>query len=143
MEALHAYDWPGNVRELENVIQRAMVVADGPMLKAIHLGLDSSLPQELRAPSMDSDISDFMKGHRSSAMAFDIKNDASLATDDTPRAEPSLADRRAMQEAELILATLKTVPTKTLAAARLGISERTLRYKLARLREHGLMAADL
>jgi two-component system response regulator FlrC len=48
-----------------------------------------------------------------------------------------------MQEAELILATLKTAPTKTLAAARLGISERTLRYKLARLREHGLMAAGV
>ena len=65
------------------------------------------------------------------------------AMDDSPKVEPSLADRRAMQEAELILATLKTVPTKTLAAARLGISERTLRYKLARLREHGLMAAGL
>jgi two-component system response regulator FlrC len=46
-----------------------------------------------------------------------------------------------MQEAELIMATLKAAPTKTLAAARLGISERTLRYKLARLREHGLMVA--
>ncbi len=143
IEALQAYDWPGNVRELENVIQRAMVVADGPMLTAIHLGLDASLPQELRAPSMGLDVSDFMQGHRSSAMAFDIKNDPSLATDDTPRTEPSLADRRVMQEAELILATLKAVPTKTLAAARLGISERTLRYKLARLREHGLMAAGL
>jgi two-component system response regulator FlrC len=143
IEALHAYDWPGNVRELENVIQRAMVVADGPMLKAIHLGLDASLPQELGAPSMGLDDSGFMQAHHSSAAGFDTQGDAMTATNDTPRAEPSLADRRVMQEAELILATLKAVPTKTLAAARLGISERTLRYKLARLREHGLMAAGL
>jgi two-component system response regulator FlrC len=46
-----------------------------------------------------------------------------------------------MQEAELILATLRSTPTKTVAAAKLGISERTLRYKMARLREHGIMAA--
>jgi two-component system response regulator FlrC len=48
-----------------------------------------------------------------------------------------------IQEAELILETLKVSPTKTSAAARLGISERTLRYKLARMREHGLVAAEL
>ena len=26
---LNAYDWPGNVRELQNVIERAVIVADG------------------------------------------------------------------------------------------------------------------
>lgn len=125
--ALHRHGWPGNVRELENVIQRAMVVADGPSLTAAHLGLDASLPQ-LAMPST-GDASDAVESVEASEAA--------------PRTEPSLADRRAMQEAELILATLRTVPTKTLAAARLGISERTLRYKLARLREHGLMAAGV
>ncbi|MEY2721243.1 MAG: hypothetical protein RL597_688 [Pseudomonadota bacterium] len=133
IEALHAYDWPGNVRELENVIQRAMVIADGPLLTAFHLGLDATLPQELRVSSMELRAPE----------CVDVSATHHPTMDDSPKAEPSLADRRAMQEAELILATLKTVPTKTLAAARLGISERTLRYKLARLREHGLMAAGL
>lgn len=32
IEALHAYDWPGNIRELENVIERAMILSQGPEL---------------------------------------------------------------------------------------------------------------
>jgi two-component system response regulator FlrC len=133
VEALHAYDWPGNVRELENVIQRAMVIADGPVLTAMHLGLDASLPQEARLSPVDSMAME-------PAAAEEISTDLPVGA---PRADLSLADRRAMQEAEVIMATLKTTPTKTLAAAQLGISERTLRYKLARLREHGLMAAGV
>ena len=42
----------------------------------------------------------------------------------------------------MILATLRDCRTRTAAAARLGISERTLRYKLARLRDNGLMVAN-
>jgi PAS domain S-box-containing protein len=31
--ALMAYDWPGNVRELENVIERAVILTNGPVLE--------------------------------------------------------------------------------------------------------------
>ena len=34
MEILQQYDWPGNVRELENAVERAMVVAQEPELRA-------------------------------------------------------------------------------------------------------------
>jgi len=149
IEALHGYDWPGNVRELENVIQRAMVVADGPVLTADHLGLETLLPQDnhfsaiswataAEAPRVE--CAERIETGVPFAMTSDATSVATV-TESTSQAEPSLADRRAMQEAELIMATLKAAPTKTLAAARLGISERTLRYKLARLREHGLMVA--
>lgn len=37
MERLSVYDWPGNVRELENVIERAMNLAQGEELKASHI----------------------------------------------------------------------------------------------------------
>jgi len=43
-----------------------------------------------------------------------------------------------LNEHQVIMATLASTPNKTEAAKRLGISPRTLRYKLAQLREHGL-----
>jgi formate hydrogenlyase transcriptional activator len=33
MEALRRYPWPGNIRELENVIERAVVLSSGPVLR--------------------------------------------------------------------------------------------------------------
>jgi two-component system response regulator FlrC len=47
-----------------------------------------------------------------------------------------------MNEHQVIMATLASTPSKTEAAKRLGISPRTLRYKLAQLREHGLGMAS-
>ena len=43
-----------------------------------------------------------------------------------------------LNEHQVIMATLAATPNKTEAAKRLGISPRTLRYKLAQLREMGL-----
>lgn len=127
--ALQAYDWPGNVRELENVIQRAMVIADGHTLRAEHLGLESDLPIETNFVPVDLPV-------QTAAESYETR---------TSRDEPaeSLADWRSTQEAELIMATLRETPTKLAAAAKLGISERTLRYKLARLRDNGMVAASL
>jgi len=39
-----AYHWPGNVRELENVLERAMVLADADVLS------EADLPERLREP---------------------------------------------------------------------------------------------
>jgi two-component system response regulator FlrC len=115
LRALLTYAWPGNVRELENVIQRALIVADGGALRAEHLGFES-----------------MTSTNPSTGLA--------LLSQESEARQESLLGRRTQSEAELIREALQQTPTKMAAAARLGISERTLRYKLARLREHGLMA---
>jgi DNA-binding NtrC family response regulator len=48
MEILEDYPWPGNVRELENVIQRLIIMSDGPVIAAHHL------PQHLLSSSAAS-----------------------------------------------------------------------------------------
>jgi DNA-binding NtrC family response regulator len=48
MEIFEAYSWPGNVRELENVVQRLVVMSDGPVIAAHHL------PQQLLSSSAAS-----------------------------------------------------------------------------------------
>lgn len=53
MEALIRHDWPGNVRELRNVLERAVIVCDGPFVDAEHL----SLRIRDGAPLTSSDLS--------------------------------------------------------------------------------------
>ncbi|MCQ8102581.1 sigma 54-interacting transcriptional regulator [Methylomonas sp. SURF-2] len=43
LQTLCRYDWPGNIRELRNVIERAVILAKGPLLK-IALPVDGSEP---------------------------------------------------------------------------------------------------
>ncbi len=46
LNAIENYDWPGNVREMENVIRRAVIMADGPRISADDLGLQAAPEQE-------------------------------------------------------------------------------------------------
>ena len=39
MEALRRHEWPGNVRELRNVLERALIICDGPFIDTVHLSL--------------------------------------------------------------------------------------------------------
>jgi DNA-binding NtrC family response regulator len=44
---LQSEAWPGNVRELRNVLERAMILADGPVINPEHLWIEAdSLPTE-------------------------------------------------------------------------------------------------
>jgi DNA-binding NtrC family response regulator len=53
IEALRKYDWPGNVRELENTIERAVVLATGPVLTAATVSMLGAIsPSASGLPSM-------------------------------------------------------------------------------------------
>ena len=111
---LEAHPWPGNVRELENVIRRAILLADGTrVIGAEHMVLDTA-----------------------------VRPDAPLAT--LPArviGGCSLSDVAFASEARAILETLARHGGNRMATARaLGISERTLRYRLASMRGAGLLA---
>jgi len=45
LEMLGRYDWPGNIRELANVIERAVLLCDGPVI------FPNQLPPEISAPA--------------------------------------------------------------------------------------------
>lgn len=112
--ALRAHAWPGNVRELENVVQRAMILAPGEVVEAEHLHLQ---PVPAAVPS------------------------AAAPAAAPARAEPARAERADSirdLEREHILETLAAVGgSRKLAIERLGISERTLRYKLKQYKDEG------
>ena len=59
VDALRAYNWPGNVRELENTIERAVVLATGPVVTASSislLGATSTPSSGLPSPRLHQNI---------------------------------------------------------------------------------------
>ena len=106
LDRLSRHGWRGNVRELENVMHRAVLLADGPVIEPAHLGLAVPPPA---AASAAGDV------------------------DAQPAREVAGFVGRRIEEVEqaLILGTLhSTAGNRTHAATILGISIRALRNKL-------------
>jgi len=61
--ALEDHSWPGNVRELENVIQRAVVLADGPTIQMWHLPatFHSTIEPSQLLRSYEEEVRDFKR----------------------------------------------------------------------------------
>jgi len=111
-QALLDHSWPGNVRELDNVIQRALILLNGDQIEVEDLCFE-----------------------------FDVSTASNLSVDAEPFSAPAtegLGDDLKNREFELILDALRDHGSRKAAAERLGISPRTLRYKLARMREQGI-----
>ncbi|MEM1436696.1 MAG: sigma-54 dependent transcriptional regulator [Pseudomonadota bacterium] len=116
LEQLRSHSWPGNVRELENTVRRGLVMNEVGPVCAADLGLASSaIPSALNAPVSTGAVE-------------------ALAT------AQDLRQRLVRQEDQLVLDALKDNDfVRSRTAAVLGISERTLRNKLRRLRDEGLL----
>ena len=63
MRLLTAHDWPGNVRELRNVLERAAVVASGPILDVADLGLLEVHPEERQASEGLASLEEMERRH--------------------------------------------------------------------------------
>ncbi len=127
LDMLASHPWPGNVRELENVVRRALLLAGHAP--------DGS-PAEIGPQHIVFDRAVRVAGEP--AAADPVMRVAGGGQGDDAR----LSNIVQMSEARAILATLEACGGSRIAAAqRLGISERTLRYRLASLREAGIAVA--
>jgi len=107
---LNAYHWPGNVRELDNVIQRALILHSNKLIDAADL-LIENFDTAIMAVEPEKEI---------------IKED-------------KLGSELKLQEHQIILDTLLACHgSRKAVAERLGISPRTLRYKIAKMRDSGI-----
>jgi two-component system, response regulator FlrC len=133
-QVLLTYPWPGNVRELDNVMQRALILASGPVIQPEHIQLEGGTGLWASGSGQKTELS----ASAADALLSHQDKMSSLARAQSP--EPSaLADSMSATERDLILDALKLDDgNRQLAAKRLGISPRTLRYKLAKLRDAGV-----
>lgn len=110
-QKLLQHNWPGNVRELDNTIQRALILKNADVIYAEDIQYET-------VPQSSSNIySNVAPIEESSVLVSDLKD----------------------REQQLILDALYAGDgSRKYAAEKLGISPRTLRYKLARMRDNGV-----
>src|SRR3984957_9160660 len=60
LERLMGYHWPGNVRELENVVERSVLLAQGPRVEASDVRIDTAHRSRASATSGDNFLPDGM-----------------------------------------------------------------------------------
>lgn len=128
-QKLLSHPWPGNVRELDNTMQRALIMQVGPQLFANDIIL-TAIPKNKQ---LDTGIPAQTITGVASADAIHAGSGSSHAGD-----EGELGQDLRHREVALIVRALREEPSRKEAADRLGISPRTLRYKMAKLREEGI-----
>ena len=113
-ETLKTYSWHGNVRELDNVMQRALIL-------------------QMTGTVTTNEIQFEQQTYKEVNNLIDTQDKIDMDTD------TKLSDDLKVHEQNMIIEALKeTMGSRKSAAERLGISPRTLRYKLAKMREHGV-----
>ena len=143
--ALMAHPWPGNVRELDNAIQRALVLQQGNVIHTGDLCLELGITGRPVSPAPVAARTAPENGVEQFGASEDYQRSQSADDEqsafgaDEPLAASSLGSDLRQQEFRIIIQTLKQERgRRNRAAEQLGISPRTLRYKLAQMRDAGI-----
>lgn len=129
-QKLLSHAWPGNVRELDNVIQRALILCDG---NSIHQ--DDVFIEEL----LTVDIKPVATPPHNAPVYQEQPVEVNLDTVPQVSEQGNYKDELKDKEHRIILETLARCNGKRKEVAEtLGISPRTLRYKLAQMRDLGI-----
>jgi len=127
-QKMQAYHWPGNVRELENVVQRALIMQAGDMINEEDLIFEEAMP----IPDVKLEVA-------ASVVVEERANEAEQP-DLSEAAEINLGTGLRSAEDKIILSTLQSLQgSRKLTAEKLGVSPRTLRYKIARMKDDGIV----
>ncbi|MEE3241371.1 MAG: sigma 54-interacting transcriptional regulator [Pseudomonadota bacterium] len=126
LERLESFSWPGNIRQLENVIKRAVLIAqDGNITSSIIeliLGQESLISKKTHTKLTESpkplNIPSYPLAEDSSGSTLTGRPYSKVKTEDTEK---------------IIEALTKAGGNKTRAAALLGMTPRQFRYRMERL----------
>ncbi|HEY3698158.1 MAG TPA: sigma 54-interacting transcriptional regulator [Spongiibacteraceae bacterium] len=121
MERLQSYLWPGNIRQLQNVLERAVLQAEGSLL---------SVEQIETMLAHESELHPQQTQHAAPPQLSAVHSDKPVGSE--IRYRPYV--RVASHDREQIMTVLKrTGGNQTRAAELLGMTLRQLRYRLAKL----------
>jgi two-component system response regulator FlrC len=131
---LAAYPWPGNVRELENVVQRALILAAGEVIGPDDLVLSGAATAAFDSAAA---LAIAVSPAPTSGLTSQSYQPLSPVTpvNSAPAASP--ANMKDLERQHILDTLTSCGGSRKKAVAALGISERTLRYKLAQYRDEG------
>ncbi|BED89879.1 MULTISPECIES: sigma-54-dependent transcriptional regulator [unclassified Pseudoalteromonas] len=137
-QKLLSHAWPGNVRELDNVIQRALILRTGNVIGEQAIFIENLMQMPVNSMPTQEIVPE--RAPTPSGAYYDdkitpLETSSSLPSVDTGSYKDELKDK----EHKIILETLARCQGKRKDVAQtLGISPRTLRYKLAQMRDLGI-----
>ena len=147
VEAMIAHDWPGNIRELENVVERAVVLSDGPALTLNDLPLEIRRPNRGRSrsslaspapgsdPSLLSTAPDHGLTRPEARRLVDSTDSSTLVAVRSDHDNPADSESETEERLRLLNALDEALGNKSEAARLLGLPRSTF---FSKLKKHGI-----